>query len=164
MISFAPSPLCHLIQQIWPLHLTWIPPPFLISLSQLPLFTQAVPWHPYVTWQAWPSKWWLYLNVDEKEMQTVAVFVNGVLFRRGGWGVWSYCWQMSNSGGKERHTHKTTWQLSQWQASRWALWKWPFTPSLCDTWQWSPISSLCTNSPEISLTFMSKIRWELGIC
>ncbi len=36
-ISFAPSALCHLIQRIWPLHLTRIPPPFLISLSQLRL-------------------------------------------------------------------------------------------------------------------------------
>ncbi len=37
MILFAPSALCHLIQHIWPLHLTWRPPPFLTSLFQLRL-------------------------------------------------------------------------------------------------------------------------------
>lgn len=66
-----------------------------------PSLTQAGAWRPYVTWQARPSKWWLYLNVDEREMQTAVVFVNGVLFGWGGWGVWSWLADVKQRREKE---------------------------------------------------------------
>ncbi len=101
-ISFAPSALCHLIQRIWPLHLTRIPPPFLISLSQLRLSHRLWFDAHMLPDRPGPSKWWLYLNVDEREMQTAVVFVNGVLFGWGGWGVWS--WLADVKQRRERET------------------------------------------------------------
>lgn len=134
----------------------------------LPAFslTQTVRWCPYVTWQARLSKWWLYLNVDEREMRTATVFVNGVLFGRGGWGVRSYLAdvkQRRRAGERETGSQDDLTTLSV-EASRWALRMWPFTSSLCDTWQWSPFSSCVLDSPETSLILMPKIRRKIGIC